>query len=107
MKKLLIVFCSVVLFGCAVTMTNEMNNLEVGMSKKAVLDEMGEPDRVSANSKTQYLLYRLIHPKKTYGKMEEYFVKIVDGEVESFGKVGDFDTKQVYEKPATIDVHLK
>ncbi len=39
--------------------------------------------------------------------MQDFFVRIVDGKVESFGRRGDFDSTKVPESKTTLDVNIK
>lgn len=107
MKFLLII--SLFFFtGCAAydigRKSNEMNNISIGMSKADVISKIGQPSRVSANEGVEYLIYRLVDdvnyeqssislgliPPST--KKNDYFVKVIENKVVSYGKVGDFGT---------------
>ena len=76
---------------CAGCTAAKMNAVEIGMTKAEVLRVMGKPDSVAADSSCEYLKYSLF-PSAWEGPMEVYFVRLVDGKVEAFGKAGDFET---------------
>jgi outer membrane protein assembly factor BamE (lipoprotein component of BamABCDE complex) len=94
--KLLILF-ALFFIGCA---TNQkMNELTVGMSKQEVIAILGPPETTSAQDDVEYLSYKLA--KRAYfAKTKDYYVRIIKGKLESFGKVGDFDSRQ----PTTIRI---
>lgn len=64
------------------------------MTKEQAIQIMGKPDSVSATSSTEYLNYRLseTNDHAFYGITTPYFVRIIEGKVESFGRLGDFDS---------------
>jgi hypothetical protein len=73
-----------VLVGCAA----KTNQIRLGMTREQVVDVMGTPASTSEMGDTVYLKYRL------YGDWifpERYFVRLVDGKVDAFGRVGDFN----------------
>lgn len=75
------------------------DSLVIGLPEAAVIELRGRPDRVSATKDTKYL---------TYGNhREEHFVRIVDGFVESYGRVGDFDSTKPVEKTLNLNVDDK
>jgi hypothetical protein len=106
MKQLLIAGL-VVVSGC-VQHTATMNELSPGLTKADVLKIMGEPYSSSGKGSTEYLTYRLF-PKPVLwdathgGGGEPYYVKLVNGRVESYGRVGDFDST----KDPSINVNLQ
>ncbi len=64
MKKKLLILVSVLLItGCATPkvkqMSKNMNNASLGMTKKEIIQVMGEPQSVSATSGVEYLKYKL------------------------------------------------
>lgn len=78
--------------GCATS--GKINKISIGMTKEQAIQVMGKPDSVSATSGTEYLNYRLSETSDHafYGITTPYFVRIIDGKVESFGRLGDFDS---------------
>lgn len=87
--------------GCAATAT-KITNVHLGMTKQQVIAVMGPPTSVSAQGDTEYLRYMLSESGRAEyrGVRAPYFVKLIDGKVESFGRVGDFDST----KPPTIRI---
>jgi hypothetical protein len=69
------------------------------MTKQEVVSVLGGPESTSApGSGIEILRYHLLTPP-----VEEYFVKIANGKVVSYGKVGDFDST----KDPTLDLNIK
>lgn len=89
--KLKITLMTVVLAGLLVSCsTPDTNALRLGMTKEEAIRVMGQPDSVSADRACDYLNYTLqVHTG--YGSMTRpYYVRLVDGRVESFGYIGEF-----------------
>ena len=62
------------------------------MTKKEALDVLGRPDTTrSPGGGVEILCYRLTRarPPLKFSLVEEYFVKVVDGKVDSYGEKGD------------------
>ena len=76
---------ALLLFGCA--SSNKMNQLELGMTKAEVIDTIGEPKSASAIEELEYLKYRF---KSSGWFTDEYYVRLQDGKVDAYGRVGDF-----------------
>ena len=97
-KYTLLALTMVLLVGCA-TAPN-LNSISLGMSKQEVIKSLGNPYSVSAKNNTEYLKYNCIGGAFLMTTAEcdprigngEYFVRLVNGKVESYGKVGDFDS---------------
>lgn len=64
------------------------------MTKDEVIAVMGKPVSVSAQGRTEYLNYSLSETddQAFYGITIPYYVRLIDGRVESFGRMGDFDS---------------
>jgi hypothetical protein len=71
-----------------------MNSLSVGMTKQEVFGVMGNPSSTAATGNVEVLRYKLAPTDDDawYGNTEEYFVKLLDGKVESYGRMGDFNS---------------
>lgn len=84
-----------------------MMHISLGMSKAEVINILGTPDSVSANKGVEYLSYTLrtetSFTRNTWGYQSNYFVRLVDGKVESYGRVGDFDST----RNPTLDVNIR
>lgn len=82
MKKLLLfVVIAALLGGCAPWIG--MHNIELGMTKAEVMQQMGKPSNVSGSGNEEYLWY--IPPNRFW---ERYYVHIVNGKVEAYGQLG-------------------
>ena len=84
--------------GCATSST--INTVQLGMTKAEVVVIMGDPVSVSAKGETEYLNYALSETDDDafYGITSPYYVRLVNGRVDSYGRTGDFDSTQ----PTTI-----
>ncbi len=90
------------LFLCACATATKINKLSVGMGKEQVIAALGKPVSVSAQQDVEYLNYRLSETANDafYGVTTPYYVRIVGGRVESFGRLGDFDST----KDPTVEI---
>ena len=85
--RIIVVILSVAfLIGCAAS-SKKMNQLKLGMTKQEVIEAIGEPTSTSANRNTEYLHYRLT-ADGFYS--DSYYVRLLDGKVESYGGAGSF-----------------
>lgn len=105
MKRLyiLMLVSTLTLASCATA--PKMNRLSVGMTKSQVLSVMGEPTSTAATDGVEFLRYRL-SPTSDHAFnviTEEYFVRLVNGTVDCYGKMGDFDSAQ----KSTLNVNIK
>ncbi|MCA6070812.1 MAG: hypothetical protein LE168_00220 [Endomicrobium sp.] len=71
-----------------------MNDLSLGMTKQDVLKVVGKPNATVAQGGYEYLIYFLYDTGRhaCSGIKRDYFVRLVDGVVESYGRSGDFDS---------------
>lgn len=72
------------LAGCA----GKTNQLQLGMTKAQVVETMGAPTSTSETGNTVYLKYRLY---SDWIFSERYYVRLVDGKVDAYGRTGDFN----------------
>lgn len=91
-----------VICGCTGT-SAKLNHVTLGMTKAEVIRAIGAPDSISAKGNTEYLVYLWGSPKELVGVPKEYFVRLKDGRVDSYGKKGDFDSS----KEPTINVNIQ
>jgi len=99
--KLLAAFAlAILLFGCATS--HKINAVQLGMSKSEVITAMGNPVSTSAQGGAEYLNYKLSETNvdAKHGVTAPYYIRLIDGKVESYGKTGDFDST----KPDTIRI---
>lgn len=94
MKFLLSILLVVLIGGCATS--SKINGVQLGMSRADVVAVMGEPVSISAKGGAQYLNYALSETSDDafYDRTTPYYVRLVDGEVDSYGRMGDFDSTQ-------------
>jgi hypothetical protein len=83
----------IALAGCATA--PKMNRLSLGMTKQEVVSVMGRPDSTSAPGDGVELLHYKLSPQG--GPFinlitEEYAVKMVNGKVVGYGKLGELDS---------------
>lgn len=93
MRKILAVLLCLALAGCATT-APKFGSISLGMSKQEVVSVLGQPFSVSVQGRNEYLIY-VTHfgvYLTPYNETGRYFVRLIDGKVESYGKVGDFDS---------------
>lgn len=95
---------------CAGT-TMKINKVSLGMTKAEVIKVMEEePYSTAAQDNVEYLKYYLKYGAWdviAFDKYPEfYFIRLVDGKVESFGKMGDFDSTKVPETKKEIDLNI-
>lgn len=104
MKIFLIVALCLGVVGCATA--SNLNNISLGMTKDDVIKVLGNPDSISAKDSLEYLKYNyepFIRASNLSHSDYDYFVRLDDGKVESFGRVGDFDSA----KNPTLDINAK
>ena len=98
--------------GCATA--HKMNMVGLGMTKAEVIQTLGKPVSVSAQGKAEYLNYSLCEkgwPSPSCNITTPYYVRLVDGKVESYGRMGDFDStkdprKIIVEREDTIKADI-
>ena len=96
MKSLMgIAIVSVLLSGC-VAKAGRTSGVNQGMSKQEVLAVMGHPVSVSTHGSSQYLNYSVCDTdnQTLNGIMRPYVVRLIDGQVESYGTTGDVGSPQ-------------
>ena len=99
----LILVITTFLVGCATA--HKMNRISIGMNKKQVLSVMGRPtSTASPGGGEEFFRYNLSATSDDayYGITDEYYVRLIDGKVESYGRMGDFDSI----KNSTLDVNV-
>jgi len=106
-SRCFVLLASLFLVGCMTSSSERMNYLSVGMTKAEVINAMGSPDSVSAQGGAEYLAYTLRTEtsltRNTWGYEGRYFVRLINGRVESYGRVGDFDST----KDPTLNLNIK
>jgi hypothetical protein len=105
--SLLFIFFLMVL-GCART-TVDFNRLQIGMYEQQVLSLLGESKYKAA--KGNVVMYHFNFRGKEWtpergmfnNPLVDYYVRLVNGRVESYGKLGDFDST----KDTTLNLNIK
>ena len=93
MKKILAFAVAVVFMaGCATA--NKMSAIRIGMTKDDVAKAIGQPNSISAQGNSEYLNYALSETGDDAfrGWTKSYYVRLINGKVESYGRTGDFDS---------------
>jgi hypothetical protein len=91
-------------FGCA-TNSSILGRLSLGMTRAEVEAVLGHPNAVSAQNNIEVMRYHL--DNENLGGKGVYFVRLVAGRVESFGRMGDFDSAKDPVFREQIDVRQK
>ena len=120
MKIKLGLFVLLLLFvGCAPKsnkLASSIYNASLGMNKQEVINVMGPPESVSAKDNTEVLRYELCTRQMTLAegpsvgectKWTKFFIRLINGKVESYGELGDFDSTKTPELKQTIDITVK
>lgn len=79
------------------------------MTKQEVIGALGSPTSTSAKAGVEYLnyqFYETIGDTTGAGKTTPYFVRIINGRVDSYGHLGDFDSTNTPETKNTIDLNI-
>ena len=85
---------TVFIVGCATA--HKISLVQIGMAKEEVIKVMGRPASKSAKGNTEYLNYSLseTNDHAFYGITKPYFIRLINGRVDSYGRLGDFDSTQ-------------
>lgn len=105
-KIFLTAFLGIFLAGCATA--HKINSINLGMPKQEVIKNLGRPVSTSAHNGIEYLNYRFSETddEAFIGVTTPYYVRIVDGKVSSYGRMGDFDSTKVPETKTTVDLNV-
>lgn len=76
----------ILLAGCGTA--SRLNSVQLGMTRDQVVDVTGTPSSTSQMGNTQYLKYQLT---SDWIFTDRYYVRLTDGRVDAFGRVGDFN----------------
>ena len=88
----LVITIAMLLLSCATA--HKISLVGISMTKQEVIELMGTPVSTSAQGNVEYLNYALSETGDDafYGRTRPYYVRLVNGRVESFGRTGDFDS---------------
>jgi hypothetical protein len=94
MKK--IVICLILAISmCSCVTAKRMDRLSIGMTKEQVLRIMGDPASVASPGGGEELLrYELSETRlqAEYNITQEYYVRLLYGRVDGYGRMGDYDS---------------
>ena len=93
---------SLLLIGCS-GLSQQINSISIGMTKREVIEAMGAPVSSSAQNGVEYLNYLLYEDVWTQTHGTHYFVRLIGGKVESYGRTGDFNST----KNPTVDINVR
>lgn len=87
-----VIFTASLLAGCATA--GKISTVQLGMTKDDVIKVMGKPTSVSAQGSSEYLNYALSETDDDAfrGWTKPYYVRLINGKVESYGRTGDFNS---------------
>lgn len=89
MKTLLFSVIALLLVGCA-SPGKKLSGVSTGMTKSEVISILGKPTSVSASGAVELLNYSLNANRALFTTdWDDYFVRLVNGRVESYGRRGD------------------
>jgi hypothetical protein len=87
MRRLLVPLLLLALVGCE-TNAVRTRDLRVGMTEAEVISVLGKPASMGADRQSQVMYYRLMEGDLG-GGVRVYFVRLVGGKVDSFGRVNE------------------
>jgi hypothetical protein len=97
MKKLIMLLSVIlVLTSCARFKGSKMVHVSPGMTKAEVVHALGKPNSVGGSGNVEVLHYA---EDIGWWRLRYYFVRLVDGKVESYGPEGDRATVTENEPP--------
>lgn len=112
MKRTLILslVLPLMLIGCVtVAASHKMGSVSLGMNKQQVIEALGTPTSVSAKEDTEYLNYNFYEKTNLFfpNFKKKYFVRLINGKVDAYGKVGDFDSTQDPKQKIDLTIEQK
>jgi outer membrane protein assembly factor BamE (lipoprotein component of BamABCDE complex) len=107
MKYLIVLILGLALVGCATS--GKINSVNIGMTKDEVIKVMGKPVSISAKGGTEYLNYKLSETDDDAfrGWTSPYYIRLIKGKVESYGRTGDFDSTKTKTLRIETDENIK
>jgi hypothetical protein len=96
------------LSGCLTRPAGEkLTKVSIGMRKDEVLKIMGNPSSTAGTGEVEVLKYEVpsVFSSRAMwsSDWQPYYVRLVDGKVESYGRLGDFDST----KDPTLNINIK
>ena len=108
MKYILLLTISLIACGCYTGLgqhSSKFNNVSLGMSKGEVIDAIGKPQSTRAADGVEYMTYNVY--EVVFGQYVPYFVRIKNGKVDAYGKMGDFDSSKNPTMNINLDAKIK
>lgn len=101
-----VALATILLAGCVIPV--DLSKVELGMTKDEVIRVLGTPYDYKAKGNVTFLMYMATGAStgaynQYYVERTTRYVKLVDGKVESFGAIGDFDST----KDPTLNLNIK
>ena len=90
MNKVIWLLLLVLVTGCVTS--RRINRVQVGASREDVIRLLGQPDTISASQSAEVLHYQLRESINDW-YASPYYVRIINGKVDSFGRVGTYGTQ--------------
>ncbi len=103
-KILALVVVAALLAGCATAV--RLNRVSLGMTKEEAIRAVGRPHSTSAQGSREYLHYRWLADRSADIK-RMYYVRLVDGRVDSYGQMGAFDSAKTPTRRVEIDAVVR
>ena len=88
MRRFILPLLLLVIAGCA-TNAIRTRDVRVGMTKADVVSVLGKPMSMGADKQSEVMYYRLMEGSINNGDTRTYFVRLIDGKVDSFGRVNE------------------
>ena len=98
---------AILLLNCSPVNVDDQLRMQLGMSRSEVIAILGKPIEIKVSGKSEYLMYS----GRPAGRIapfpgeiwQDYFYRFIDGRLESFGKMGDFDSTKDPTQKVIID----
>jgi hypothetical protein len=97
MRRVAVILVALALTACVLANASKTEKLRLGIAKEDVFAVLGRPASVGADKEAETLYYRLIEANSRGfgGKTITFYVRVVDGKVESFGRIAEPDPQPV------------
>lgn len=94
MKKILLLIMALGVVGCVtIEGGKDFSAISLGMTKEQVVAVKGKPYETAANEGTEYFIYATFLINGNGKRVQDkYYIRFVEGKVNSYGRVGDFDS---------------
>lgn len=94
------------------TSSSAISDVKTGMTREEVVSILGEPTSISAQGSRVYMNYKLCEGMcwaldPNFRETKNYYVRLIDGHVESFGHKGDFDSTKTPTVRVETDENIK